>query len=143
MSDSHACTDWRPEDWWLFRRLNAGTREQRVDLQQGQSAGARAAQRAAEHVNDVITQGGAEAVALLTELVQSAADTDALVLVGSGPLEDLLHEHGAAVVQEVEHLARQEPAFTEALRSVWLEHHALPPDVEASLARWVQVTGPP
>ena len=126
MSDSHACTDWRPEDWWLFRRLNAGTREQRVDLQQGQSVDARTAQRAAEHVNDVITQGGAEAVALITELLQSAADTDALVLVGSGPLENLLHEHGAAVVEEVEHLARQEPAFTEALRWVWLEHRAPP-----------------
>lgn len=58
-------------------------------------------------------------------------------------MEDLLHEHGAAVVEEVEHLARQEPAFTEALRSVWLEHRALRPDVEASLARWVQVTGLP
>lgn len=109
MSDSHACTDWRPEDWWLFRRLNAGTREQRVDLQQGQSVDARAAQRAAEHVNDVITQGGAEAVSLITELLQSAADTDALVLVGSGPLEDLLHEHGAAVVEEVERLAAKSP----------------------------------
>ena len=141
MSGPNASTDWRPEDWWLFHRLGAGTRDQRVDLQQQQSAEARAAQRAAEHVNDVMAQGGAEAVALIAELLQSAADADAVVLVGSGPLEDLLHEHGAAVIEEVERLARQEPAFAEALRSVWLEHRALPPSVEARLARWVQVTG--
>ena len=47
------------------------------------------------------------------------------------------------MVEEVQRLARQEPAFTEALRSVWLEHRALPPAVEARLARWVQVTGLP
>ncbi|MEO5710208.1 MAG: DUF6869 domain-containing protein [Nocardioidaceae bacterium] len=141
MSDSHASTDWRPEHWWLFRRLSAGTREQRMDLEQGQSADGRAAQHASDHVNHVVTQGGAEAVALIAELMRSAPDADALVLVGAGPLEDLLHEHGAAVIEEVERLARQEPAFAESLRSVWLEHGALPLDVEVRLARWVQVTG--
>ncbi|WP_460629661.1 DUF6869 domain-containing protein [Intrasporangium mesophilum] len=141
MSDSPAGDDWRPEDWWLSRRLSTGTRQQRADLEQGRSADARAAQHASDHVNDVIARGGAEAIAVITELLQSAADADAPVLVGSGPLEDLLHEHGAAVIEEVERLARQEPTFTEALRSVWLEHGALPPSVEARLAQWVRVTG--
>jgi hypothetical protein len=109
--DVHSCDDWPPEDWWLFHRLSAGTREQRMDLQRGQSADATAALRAVEHVADVITRGGAEAVTLVTELAQSAADADGSVLVGSGPLEDLLHEHGAALIEHVERLARRRSGF--------------------------------
>jgi hypothetical protein len=142
VSESLPRREWRPEDWWLSRRLSAGTREQRTELQQGQSADVRAARYASEHVDDVVSEGGKEAITLVAQLVQSAPDSDALVLVGSGPLEDLLHEHGADLIEEVERLARQVPAFAETLRSVWLEHRALPPEVEARLARWVQVTGP-
>jgi hypothetical protein len=131
----------RPEDWWLFHALRAGTREQRVDLERGESRDATAAWRAFDAVDDVITSGGVEAISLILELLDSAPTPAAVSAVGAGPLEDLLHEHGEQLIDEVERRARQEPAFAHALRSVWLEHGALPTEVEARLENWVQVTG--
>lgn len=56
--------------------------------------------------------------------------------VGAGPLEDLLHEHGAELVGEVERRARRNPLFRQALGAVWLEQGALEPDVLRRLEVW-------
>lgn len=59
-----------------------------------------------------------DALVLLSEM----ATLDQRGWVGAGPLEDLLSHsgNGATVLDEVEHVARQRPAFRTALSNVWL-----------------------
>ena len=66
------------------------------------------------------SEGVVEILALLAD--QAAASPDELDWVGAGPLEDLLSHsgNGAAVLDEVERVARGRPAFAEALSAVWL-----------------------
>lgn len=62
-------------------------------------------------------------VAVLSTLAeQAAADPDELARVGAGPLEDLLSHsgNGEVVLDEVEQVARERPAFRTALSNVWL-----------------------
>ena len=86
--------------------------------------------------------GGTEALDLVEALIASAPDSDAVAVVSAGPLEELVYDHGAALVGEIERRARQDPAFGKALRSVWLDNGALPPEVEARLREWVRVFKP-
>ena len=126
-------------DWWSFRDRQQGTREQRVDLERVESSLARRVQRAYDRVSNSVEVGGTEALDLVEALITSAPDADAAAVVGAGPLEELVHDHGAALVDEIERRARQDPAFAKALRSVWLDRGALPSEVERRLAKWVQV----
>jgi hypothetical protein len=131
----------RHEDWWLFHELSAGNRDQRLELDRGESPRATAAWRAWWKVDDTIEAGGREALDLVLRLLHAAPDEEsAVAIVGAGPLEELVHGHGAELFDALSDLARRNPAFTAALRCVWLEHGALPADVERGLARWVRVT---
>jgi hypothetical protein len=134
-------TGFRVEDWWMFHELSGGGREERLELEGGSSPTAAAARTAFDHVQDVIDAGGVEALALIVELLGAGPDPEGAVTVGAGPLEDLVCEHGAELIDEVERLTRTDPAFTRALESVWLESGVLPAVVEARLARWVRITG--
>jgi hypothetical protein len=57
--------------------------------------------------------------------------------VAAGPLEDLVHEHGVALVDDVDRLARQRPTFRRAMAGVWLSPGVLDPGSERRLRRWV------
>lgn len=140
MGEALAGGDWWVDGWWLHRRLSAGTREQRVELERADSAQARSAHAAYEHLHDVVEVGDGAALDAILVLLRSAPDSDSVSAVGIGPLEDLLHHHGEALVEDLERLARQEPAFGAALRAVWLERGCLPPEVERRLGSWVQLT---
>src|SRR3954465_1457449 len=102
-----------------------GTREQRVDLERVESSLAHPAQRAYEYVQDSVGVGGTEALDFVEALIKSAPHVDAVAVVSAGPLEDLVYDHGAALVDEIESRARQDPAFAKALCSVWLDRGAL------------------
>jgi hypothetical protein len=46
-----------------------------------------------------------DAVDFVVALVDAAPDAADLMLIGTGPLEDLVHEHGGELVAEIERLA--------------------------------------
>jgi hypothetical protein len=50
----------------------------------------------------------------------SRANAAALIDIGTGPLTELLCEHGELFVDRVEALAWSSPAFAQALENVWL-----------------------
>ena len=142
MTDARQVPPFPVQDWWSFHDLQQGTREQRVDLERVESPLAQRAQRAYDHVKSWVEVGGTEALDLVGALIASAPDSDAVAVVGAGPLEELVYGHGAGLVDEIERRARQDPALGEALRSVWLDPGALPPGVEARLRKWVRVLKP-
>jgi hypothetical protein len=80
--------------------LRQGTREQRVDLERVESPLAQRAQRAYDHVQSCVEVGGTEALDLVEALIASAPDSDAVAVVSAGPLEELVYDHGAALVDE-------------------------------------------
>lgn len=87
-------------------------------------------------VRDRIDAGGTGAVELVVALVDAAPDPIGLAVVGAGPLEDLVHEHGGALVAEIERLARQDAGFGQALRSASLPAGSVDPDVARRLTPW-------
>jgi hypothetical protein len=74
---------------------------------------------------------------LVSALVDGAETEDDLGRVGAGPLEDLLVSHGAALVDEVDDLARRNPRFAEAMSGVWWSAGAAGSEVTAKLGRWI------
>jgi Family of unknown function (DUF6869) len=46
--------------------------------------------------------------------------------IGTGPLEDLIVQHGAAFIDKVERLAALSPSFKTAMQHVWIEHGDTP-----------------
>jgi len=121
---------------WLFRTLSGGEREDRVELERGESMRAQRAWRAFEEVQRILGEGGEDAVGLILGLLD-AAPGDAEVAVGSGPLEDLVSGHGDELVDLIDRTARQRPDFAASLRAVSLEEGTLRAEAMASLARWV------
>jgi hypothetical protein len=68
----------------------------------------------------------------IIRLAVGAAETDwQVTLIGCGELESLLAANGRRVIDEVERLARRDPAFREALSNVW--QRGMPDDL------WVRV----
>lgn len=118
--------------WWNYHRLSRGSRDERKALETGEPADA---VEAADIVYERVAQGGSAALSTVASLVRTAVSADDLCLVGAGPLEDLLCEHGVELAQSVDELARREPAFAAALRCVWWS----PPDrdTERLLGRWL------
>ena len=57
---------------------------------------------------------------LILALVEFAPDSDALSMVGAGPLEDLLGMHGPSFIAAAEERAALDPRFLSSLRQVWL-----------------------
>lgn len=123
-------------DWWLFRTMWGGEREDRVELERGESVRAQSAWRAFEEVQSVLSEGGVDAVQLILGLLD-AAPGDAEVAVGSGPLEDLISDHGDELVDLIDRTARQRPDFAASLQSVSLAVGTLRQETMESLARWV------
>lgn len=120
--------------WWKYQRLASGGRPERKALELGEPADAVAAAAA---VYLLVDQGGSEALALVSALVDGAETDDDVGLVGAGPLEDLLVCHGATMVDELDDLARRNPRFAEAMSGVWWSAEAAGPQVTAKLGRWI------
>ena len=53
------------------------------------------------------------------EKIDSKPENELFTILAAGPLEDLLTEHGEAVVGKVEILARRSPEFRNLLNGVW------------------------
>jgi hypothetical protein len=120
--------------WWKYQRLARGGRAERKALEMGEPADAVAAARA---VYELVDQGGGQAVALVSALVDGAETDDDLGRVGAGPLEDLLVRHGASLVDELDDLARRDPRFAQAMSGVWWSAATAGPEVTAKLGRWI------
>jgi hypothetical protein len=54
----------------------------------------------------------------LVALADTASDDAALAYLGAGPVEDLVNEHGARLVDAIEEIAEQHPAFAKTLRGI-------------------------
>jgi hypothetical protein len=121
-------------NWWEYWRRHSGTREERKALSLGEPL---TVQEAHDYVEQQVAKGDAAAVDLLVRINDGKPDDEG-VTVGCGPLEDLLHEHGDAVVDRVELFARQSPSFAKALSHVWLERGHLSPNREQRLSAWVR-----
>jgi hypothetical protein len=121
--------------WWRFQQLHSGTREERKQLEIGEPADVWAAWDA---VSDQIQAGGPGALELVVALIEAAPDSQSVANVAAGPLEDLVHEHGDDLVEQLETLARQSPAFAAALHGVWLSDGAVSSSTKERLARWIR-----
>jgi len=87
---------------------------------------------------DVIRNGPALAAwRLVLELLRTSSDDD-LGFFAAGPLEDLVHRHGAELIGEIEAEASRDSRFRWALGCVWLSRGDLPDDI---LARVVRASG--
>ena len=117
--------------------MSAGERGDRVELERAASPGAREAWRAYELVQQTMNIGGADAIRLIQALLATAPGDEGGVAVGTGPLEDLLNEHGNDLVDLVEQAARRSPKFAQALRLVAVEQGTLRPETTDRLARWL------
>lgn len=60
-----------------------------------------------------------EAWIFVREALAAAGTVWQAVMIAAGPLEDLIAEHGAAVIDRIEREARQSPRFCFALTGVW------------------------
>ncbi|MCW2857590.1 MAG: hypothetical protein JWR52_3205 [Marmoricola sp.] len=130
----HAWDDALLAGWWEHHRLVGGTREERLALEHGEPADV---QTAYDTIEALVDSGQDEAVDVLAALIDVGPD-GAAAIVGAGPLEDLLHGYGDALVDGIEERARQSRSFAKALASVWLEHGSVSPETEQRLARWVR-----
>jgi hypothetical protein len=97
--------------WWNYQRLAAGNRAERKSLDFGEPADAVGA---VDAVRELVSDGGGEALALVAALVREAETDGDLALVGAGPIEDLLVDHGDTLVEEFDDLARRDPRFAES-----------------------------
>ena len=122
--------------WWDYQRLARGTREDRVGLARGVPGNAVAA---VDTVRGLVDLGESDAVQFLANLNDAGTHEDEGEHVGAGPLEDLIHQHGDAVIDEIDRCARQLPSFAQALRHVWLSHGTLSQATEDWLIRWISV----
>jgi hypothetical protein len=77
-----------------------------------------------EAIREVCDSNPREALAIILVLVDQADTAELIETVGAGPLEDLLENHGAAVIDAVESSARDNPSFRTALAHVWLTESA-------------------
>lgn len=89
--------------WWQHHWLLTSDREARKRLDDGYELFADAGW---EGVSGCMDGGGVEALDLIDALLIAAPDgEDGAGRVGAGLLEDLLHEHGAELIKEVERRA--------------------------------------
>ncbi|HEU0242135.1 MAG TPA: hypothetical protein VFR11_23180 [Micromonosporaceae bacterium] len=95
-------------------------------------------QAAHDTIAAVVHAGGPDAVALLVALNDGGPPDDDGATVGCGLLEDLIHEHGDALVDVLDETARKTPSFARAMSYVWLSRGHLLPETEGRLARWIE-----
>jgi hypothetical protein len=125
-------------DWWQYQRLAQGSRSERKALELGQPP---AAWSARASVEGAIDSGGIEALQVILALLEAAPDASGVAVAAAGPLEDLVHQHGDALVDELDHLARQRPVFRQAMSGVWLSPGIVDPDTERRLRNWLRPLG--
>ena len=80
---------------------------------------------------------GADAIRLILTLIARAPGDESPVEVGTGPLEDLINGHGDALVDLVEHAARQSPEFAQVLGGAPVKQGGLTTESADRLARWL------
>jgi hypothetical protein len=56
---------------------------------------------------------------VILEVLSRDPPQSVLDVLAAGPLEDLIDHHGAAFIERIEVMARQQPAFRRLLRGVW------------------------
>ncbi len=120
--------------WWKYQRLAVGSRLERKALELGEPSDAVGA---ADAAHEQIRRGGVQALELVSALLLGAETDDDIARVGAGPLEDLLVDHGAAIVDEVEELARRDPRFAEAMTGVLWSAADAGPEATRRLQRWI------
>jgi hypothetical protein len=120
--------------------LLRGTPEERRALEAGHPAPVYARWNDA---NGRIVRGGLPALDLVSTLLAAAPNEEGIMLVATGPLEDLVRKHGNMLVDDIEYLALRDERFRLALHGVWLPAGVLQPDVERRLAYWIPVSGLP
>jgi hypothetical protein len=86
---------------------------------------------------DAVHRRGNAALNLRAVLIDATPPGNDGVAVGTWPLEDLLHEHGEDLVNEIEVYARQRPRFADCLAVVWVERGHLNSTTEARLKPWI------
>lgn len=75
--------------------------------------------RASYHMFHITKAAPEIAWEIVTELIDRAPSDDALGYFAAGPLEDLLSDHGPALIERVEQRAHENPKFLRAVLSLW------------------------
>ena len=121
--------------WWEYYRLAAGSREQHKTMESGLPPDVRMAH---DHVAEIVERGAPEVVELLADLAVATPAEQDPALVGTGPLEDLIRDHGDAFGAEIELYAGRVPEFAAALRSIRLDDGAVSAASLRRLSRWLR-----
>ena len=58
---------------------------------------------------------------MIVRILEIDRSENIIEAVGTGPLEDLIVQHGEAFIDKVERLAAISPSFKAAMRHVWIE----------------------
>ena len=117
--------------------MSSGERGERVALDRSESPKARSALRANEVVQRTIDDGGVDAIRMIMALFDAAPVDNRVVAVGSGPLEDLVNEHGDDLVGLVEQTARRTPEIAASHGSGRCGGGTLRPETADRLALWL------
>jgi hypothetical protein len=104
-----------PARWFEYWRRASGTRDERKALEQGRPIEVQAAH---DWIEKRIMSGGVAAIDAIAEIAEAASNPDEEAIVGIGPIEDLIHCHGDAVVDLLVERARRIPALARTLRYV-------------------------
>ncbi len=75
--------------------------------------------RAFDCVGEMVRAAPLNAVAFLVVACAACVAPSQLAMVAAGPLEDLLEEHGQAVIHELERIAKIDPRFRLMLSGTW------------------------
>lgn len=134
MSNDPSDSDRLTAGWWEYVRLATGSRAERKALSLGEPADVRSAWT---DVQDRLDAGRVESLQLVLALIETTPEPAGVGVVGAGPLEDLVHRHGDSLVDELDRLARQDPAFRQAMAAVWLSPGVLSPETERRLRQWM------
>jgi hypothetical protein len=119
--------------WWQYQRLTTGTRPERLAADDWSWAW--------EEVTAMINDKDERVVEFLVSLAESAQSPEDLQIVGAGPIEDLLSEHGkwlattegSAMLDQLADNSRTSKKFRQALGSVWHESGEIPLGVRERL----------
>jgi hypothetical protein len=98
--------------WWEYHRRARGSQEERKGPELGEPAEVQVAHDIVEQVMD---EGTSSALDLLAALVDAAPHAEAVVAVGEGPLQNLVHDHGDELLLYIESTARRSPVFRRGL----------------------------
>jgi hypothetical protein len=74
---------------------------------------------ATDFMHEAVRENPELAWSLIERLVEAAPNDDSLDMIGAGPLEDLLCDHGPDLNDRAEHVALSDPRFRRSLAAVW------------------------